>query len=123
MLFQLDGTGLELEGVVDEFWNHLCESREGQEFATSIVEGYWTSRENVNKTISDVSHHWRIERMTKVDRNILRLATYDLMTFVDIPRRVTFNEAVELAKRFGTEASPGFVNGVLDRIAADLGKD
>jgi len=123
MLFQLDGTGLELEGVVDEFWNHLCESREGQEFATSIVEGYWASRENVNKTISDVSHHWRIERMTKVDRNILRLATYELMTFVDIPRRVTLNEAVELAKRFGTEASPGFVNGVLDRIAADLGKD
>lgn len=123
MLFQLDDTGLELEGVVTEFWNHLCESREGQDFATSIVEGYWSTKDDVNKTISDVSHHWRIERMTKVDRNILRLATYELMTFGDIPRRVTLNEAVELAKRFGTEASPGFVNGVLDRIAADLGKD
>ena len=122
MLFQLDGTGLEAEDVIAGFWNHLSETREGEEFATSIVSGYWNTQADVDKTISDVSHHWRIERMTKVDRNILRLSAYELNNFEDIPRRVTLNEAVELAKRFGTEASPGFVNGILDRIAADLGK-
>ena len=70
-----------------------------------------------------MSQHWRLERMGKVDRNILRLATRELIALADVPRRVTLNEAVELAKRYGSEGSAGFVNGILDRIAADLGKD
>ena len=60
--------------------------------------------------------------MSRVDRNIIRLAAYELMHVAEIPRRVTLNEAVELAKRFGNEESPAFVNGVLDRIADEVGK-
>jgi N utilization substance protein B len=60
--------------------------------------------------------------MARVDRNILRLAVFELVSMPDVPRKVTLNEAVELAKRFGDENSPAFVNGVLDRIASDLGK-
>ena len=123
MLFQMDVSGASAEDVLRSYWSHLSETREGEDFASMLVGGYWTDRELIDKTIRDVSHHWRLERMTKVDRNILRLATYELLRIGDIPRRVTLNEAVELAKRFGTEASPGFVNGVLDRIADDHGKD
>ena len=61
--------------------------------------------------------------MTRVDRNILRLATTELMLMPDVPRRVTLNEAIELAKLFGSEGSAGFVNGVLDRIASELHKE
>jgi N utilization substance protein B len=60
--------------------------------------------------------------MPRVDRNILRLSAYELMFLSDVPRRVTLNEAIELAKRYGGEGSPGFVNGVLDRIASEMGK-
>jgi N utilization substance protein B len=68
------------------------------------------------------SRNWRLERMARVDRNILRLAVGELIHAADTPVRVVINEAVELAKRFGTAESPAFVNGVLDRIAANLGR-
>jgi N utilization substance protein B len=61
--------------------------------------------------------------MARVDRNIIRLAIFELLQRADVPRRVTLNEAVELAKRFGDENSPAFVNGLLDRIASDVGKE
>jgi N utilization substance protein B len=61
--------------------------------------------------------------MARVDRNILRLAIYELLERADVPRKVTLNEAVELAKRYGDENSPAFVNGLLDRIATDIGKE
>ena len=123
VLFQMDVSGAAAADALGSYWPHLSETREGEDFASTLVSGYWAERELIDGTIRGVSHHWRLERMTKVDRNILRLGTYELLKMVDIPRRVTLNEAVELAKRFGTEASPGFVNGVLDRIADDHGKE
>lgn len=122
MLFQMDVSGVGAEQAVQSFWAHLCASREGAPFANDLVRGWADRREEIDGIIRDVSQHWRLERMAKVDRNILRLATYELMALDDVPRRVTLNEAVELAKRFGSEGSAGFVNGVLDRIASDLGK-
>lgn len=118
----MDGETQSVETVLSSFWSHLSEGREGEEFASTLVRGYWQERELIDQTITTVSHHWRLERMSKVDRNILRLATFELMRLQDVPRRVTLNEAVELAKRFGSEGSAGFVNGVLDRIANDHGK-
>jgi len=122
MLFQMDVSGVGAEQAVQSFWAHLCATREGEAFANDLVRGWAERREEIDGIIRDVSQHWRLERMAKVDRNILRLATYELMALDDVPRRVTLNEAVELAKRFGSEGSAGFVNGVLDRIASDLGK-
>jgi len=122
MLFQMDVSGVGAEQAVQSFWAHLCASREGEAFANDLVRGWADQRDEIDQIIRDVSQHWRLERMAKVDRNILRLATYELMALDDVPRRVTLNEAVELAKRFGSEGSAGFVNGVLDRIASDLGK-
>ncbi len=122
MLFQMDVSEVSSEQAVQSFWAHLGPSREGEEFANELVRGWAEQREKIDQIIREVSQHWRLERMAKVDRNILRLATFELMAMDDVPRRVTLNEAVELAKRFGSEGSAGFVNGVLDRIASDLRK-
>lgn len=123
VLYQMDVSGVSAEQALVYFWATLASSREGEDFANGLVRGYAAVADRIDETIRNVSQHWRLERMTRVDRNILRLGTYELMNLPEVPRRVTLNEAVELAKRFGSEGSPGFVNGVLDRIAADLGKE
>ena len=122
MLYQIDLSGVSAEQAVAAYWAHLGANREGEAFANMLIRGWFERREKIDEVIRDVSQHWRLERMARVDRNILRLATFELMALEDVPRRVTLNEAVELAKRFGSESSAGFVNGVLDRIASDLGK-
>ena len=123
MLYQMDVSEVSAAQAVRYFWATLATSREGEDFANQLVQGYADNAELIDRTIRNVSQHWRLERMARVDRNILRLGTYELMYLGDVPRRVTLNEAVELAKRFGSEGSAGFVNGVLDRIATDLQKE
>ncbi len=123
VLYQMDAADVSASQGLSLFFGHLSGSAEGEEFATALVKGFDEERAKIDDIIRGVSHHWRLERMARVDRNILRLATYELLRMSDVPRRVTLNEAVELAKRFGSEGSAGFVNGVLDRIASDLGKE
>ncbi len=123
MLYQVDASGVSAEQAMRTYWATLAAADEGTEFANELVRGWAEARDAIDELIRSVSQHWRLERMSRVDRNILRLGTYELLKLVDVPRRVTLNEAVELAKRFGSEGSAGFVNGVLDRIASDLGKD
>jgi len=79
-----------------------------------LVNGVWSRREELDAYISRFSHHWRLQRLAAVDRAILRLALFELLYCPDIPGKVAINEAVELAKRFGTEQSGAFVNGILD---------
>ena len=122
MLYQIDTTGIAASHAVELYWTHLGGTRVGEDFANGLVLGCGREAERIDEIIRRVSQHWRIERMARVDRNILRLGTYELIAAPDVPRRVTINEAVELAKRFGNDTSAGFVNGVLDRIAADVGK-
>ena len=123
ILYQIDLTGIAPEEAIRLFWEHLGSSREGEDFANLLVRGVQSEGARVDEIIRGVSQHWRLERMTGVDRNILRLATFELLGVPDVPRRVTLNEAVELAKRYGSDGSSGFVNGVLDRIAIEIGKD
>lgn len=122
MLFEIDATGKSAESAIMHYWATLASSVEGKEFANQIVRGVMNDLEKIDAMIRGVSRNWRLERMARVDRNVIRLATYELIAFEDIPRRVTLNEAVELAKRYGSENSASFVNGVLDRLASDLGK-
>lgn len=123
ILYQMDVSGVTAEMANRLYWTHLAPSPEAEDFANILVRGYAERKDEIDETIRRVSHHWRLERMARVDRNILRLATYELMCVPEIPRRVTLNEAVELAKRFGSDGSAGFVNGVLDRIASEVGKE
>lgn len=122
ILYCVDLAGDTIERAERLHWEHLASSVEGRDFAHLLVSGYQAHADEIDGMIRRVSEHWRLERMPRVDRNILRLSAYELMFMPDIPRKVTLNEAVELAKRYGSEGSPGFVNGVLDRIASEVGK-
>jgi len=122
MLYQIDVSGEELDRAIEVYWKYLGQEGESPEHASELVRGCIIHAEAIDARIRGASKHWRLERMARVDRNILRLAIYELLERDDVPRRVTLNEAVELAKRYGDESSPAFVNGLLDRIAADIGK-
>ena len=93
-----------------------------QEFARGLVEAATARAAAIDELIVSASKNWRIDRMSRVDRNILRLGAAELLGFTDVPVKVVINEAVELAKRFGTAESSAFVNGVLDRIAQAAGR-
>ena len=95
---------------------------EAGEFARRLVAIARDRAEEIDEVIQSASKNWRLERMSRVDRNILRLATAELLGG-DAPVKVVLNEAVELAKRFGTAEAPAFVNGILDRIAHKLGQE
>jgi len=128
MLYQMDTTGVDAPAAAGLFWDHLSPGDGGmdegaQAFANELVLGIERERERIDAAIKQASEHWRIERMPRVDRNVLRVAVYEILFLKDIPRRVTINEAIELAKRYGDAGSASFVNGVLDRIAQDAGKD
>ena len=102
-------------------WSHFGEPEETQRFAAELVEGVLEHRERIDALIVASSEHWRLSRLPQVDRNILRVATYELLGCPDVPASVAIDEAIEIAKRFGSDESSQFVNGVLDHIAASLG--
>src|SRR3990167_1167072 len=85
-------------------------------FYAELVRGVRQKKENIDEMIEKHSNNWRVSRMAKVDLNILRVATYELLYCDEIPPSVTLNEAIEISKKFGSEDSPSFVNGVLDNI-------
>ena len=88
-----------------------------------LVEGVASHQEELDVFIVRYSEHWRLERMTIVDRNLLRVAVYELLYQPHIPPKVVINEAVEMAKRYGSEASGGFVNGILDQVRMSVGRE
>ncbi len=89
-------------------------------FTEQLVRGIIEFRPVLDKKIAEVAKNWSLDRMTAVDLSILRMACYELCYLDDIPARVTMNEAIEIAKRYGTKESPSFVNGLLDKIAKTL---
>ncbi len=93
-----------------------------QTFARDLVAAATERSAQIDELITSASKNWRLDRMSRVDRNILRLGAGELLAFPDVPVKVVINEAVELAKRFGTAESSAFVNGVLDRIASAAGR-
>ena len=117
-LYQLDTSGGEPRDVVRSILAHFEEAdEETAQFAESLVRGVQGERAAIDELIQRSSTHWKLDRMARVDRNILRLAVYEILRRADVPVRVSLNEAIELGKKFGSEDSSAFVNGVLDRIA------
>ncbi len=104
----------------DEFELEIDE--QAQTFARNLVASAVERASEIDELIASASKNWRIDRMSRVDRNILRLGACELLAFKEVPTKVVINEAVELAKRFGTAESSAFVNGVLDRIATAVGR-
>lgn len=91
---------------------------EARAFAEGLVSGVMEHLETIDQLLEDCSTNWKVARMARVDRNILRLAAFELRYRDDIPSRVTINEAVEIAKQYGEKDSGSFINGILDRIAS-----
>src|SRR5271163_1105537 len=122
MLFQLEAAGAETDPTILLYWRSFGENAdpEGRAYAEEVVRGVGAARDDLDRHISAASSHWRLERMSRVDRNILRLAAWELAHQPSVPRAVVLDEAVELAKAFGTDESSAFVNGVLNRIADTL---
>ena len=115
-LYQLDLRGDELFAEVNAYLR--SEERDGEtlRFAMRLIEGVWENWEEIEHTIQAVAQNWNIARMAVIDRNVLRLATYELLHCPDIPPKVAINEAIELGKRFSTSNSGAFINGILDKI-------
>jgi N utilization substance protein B len=124
MLFQIEASGATADEAIELFWRSFAADAdpEGKAYADACVRGVAGAREELDKHIADASAHWRVERMARVDRNVLRLGAWELAHRPDVPRAVVLDEAVELAKAFGTDDSSAFVNGVLNRIADALGR-
>ena len=103
-----------------EFWDLRPASKPIRDFALNLVEGVIDHRAETDERISRYAENYELGRLAVVDRNILRLAIYEMLHRHDIPPVVSINEAIEIAKRFGTEESSRFVNGILDRVKLDL---
>jgi len=88
-------------------------------YACALLETYWKHALDIDERIEGCSEHWRLARMAVVDRNVLRLAVTELLHFPDVPPKVVIDEAIEIAKRFSTERSGAFVNGILDRVLSE----
>jgi N utilization substance protein B len=97
-------------------------SETAKRFTEQLVKGIVEYRPVLDQRISEAAKNWSLERMTAVDISILRMACFELCYMPDIPARVTMNEAIEIAKRYGTKESPSFVNGLLDKIAKMVDK-
>jgi transcription antitermination protein NusB len=120
-LYQLDLHGEDDPAQHEtEFWSRHPVDEETRVFGDALVRGTKANQGKIDQIISQFAEHWDLERMAVVDRNILRLALYELLWTEDVPPKVAINEAIEIAKKFGTKESSRFINGVLDRINKEL---
>ena len=120
VLYQLEITKQgALQAMVQLRENFSPEEGE-DEFAKRIVLGVIEHRQEIDRLIKERSENWRLDRMTIIDRNILRIAIFELLYCGDIPPKVTLNEAIDLGKRYGSEESGSFINGILDRIQNEV---
>ena len=134
ILYQLDmQEQMSDEQAIGMFWRNFAATAEAegataadlgeiQPFAEKLVRGVREHLGELDAQIQGASKNWRLERMARVDRNLLRLALYELKYVEDVPAKVAINEAIEIAKRYGTNESSAFVNGILDRCPGELGK-
>lgn len=118
VLYQVDITKSDVKLCLDDFWKSREINTEGsiREFTESLVFGFISHKGEIDALISEAAENWQLNRMAVVDRNILRMAAYELLYREDIPPKVSINEAIEIAKKYGNENSGKFVNGILDKI-------
>ncbi len=132
ILFQVDLRGPAYSTEVGSTLAELCQQASTQddeldaevaEFATRLVEGTVANREAIDERLQAVTRNWDLRRMAAIDRNVLRMAIYELVFCQDVPPKVAINEAIELGKKYSTANSGGFVNGILDRVRIDLDRE
>lgn len=119
MLFQFEVSGLPARQVVELYRASFGEGSLPDEFSVALFLKVTENLTSIDEVIIKASENWRLDRMSIVDRNILRIGVNEIRDTEEIPARVAINEAVELAKRYGAAESAAFVNGILDRVARD----
>jgi N utilization substance protein B len=117
-LFEVDSVAHDAEETLDRLLAEAPLSEDGMAFARELVSGVLTNREEIDNMIQAHAPAWPVAQLAIVDRNILRLAIFEILLDNKVPVRAAINEAVELAKTFGSENSPKFINGVLGAVSA-----
>ncbi len=118
LLFRLDLTRESVDWTAfSEFWEDKKASEDVIAFTRELVIGTWHNLEHIDNEIRDTASHWSLERISAVDRSLLRLSIFELLYRDDIPASVSINEALEIAKKFSSMESVSFINGILDKIA------
>jgi N utilization substance protein B len=115
-LYEVDMVGPEEAEEVTAFLERQVGRLEAREYAAEIIRGVLDSRGEIDRVLTDASENWSLDRMSAVDRNVLRVGAWELLHPGDVPPRVAINEAIEIARRFSSEGAAAFVNGILDRI-------
>jgi len=113
----MNRSGTPLEEAITDFWNANRVPEEVRQFSSVLVKGTIDNLDRIDNIIRENATNWKIDRIALVDKNILRLAIYELLHRDDIPSAVTINEAVDIAKKFSTPRSGKFVNGILDKVS------
>ena len=117
VLYQIDIIKDSHENLLEKFWQTEPETEESvKSFAEQLVRGVGANIKEIDDTISKYAENWHISRMAVIDRNILRIAAFEILYVNDIPPKVSINEAVDIAKKYGDTDSGKFVNGILDKI-------
>ena len=117
-LFMCDFIGAWDSATIQLCFDHFSMPKNIRPFSTQLCEGVLEHLSKIDAKLTCASEHWSLTRMGRVDRNILRIASFEILFLEEIPINVAINEAIEIAKRYGSEESPQFVNGVLDRVAS-----
>ena len=120
VLFQIDINGDDSKEAVELFCGHFEVPKRAKPFFFKLVDGVRACRNEIDRLIEQFSDNWKISRMSGMDRNIMRVAVYEMLYCDDIPAKVSINEAIDIGKKFGTEQSPAFINGILDGINISL---
>lgn len=113
----------DLNKALDSLWLENELDDDGKNFAKALVEGAISNLSKIDDLISRHSTNWKIGRMAYVDRNVMRIAVFELLFLQDVPVKVAINEAVDIAKAYGDSQSGAFVNGILDNIAKEIGRE
>ena len=121
-LFQRDLNGAGDSEAVERFWELRPASKRVREFGMALAEGVLSKQGEIDERIRQVCSNYDLHRIAAVDRNILRIAIYEMLFCSDVPPVVSINEGIEIAKRYGSEESGRFVNGILDRIRGELSR-
>jgi transcription antitermination factor NusB len=119
-LYQIDITGDNPQSALDDFWQMHNIRKDIREFADTLIRKTLENLKEIDKAITSRAENWQLKRMATVDRNVLRLACCELIFMPDIPAKVSINEAINLAKKYGDFESGKFVNGILDKVKKDI---
>ena len=119
-LYQLDLRGDEVLEFLPEYVEHETTDKEVRDFTIRLVQGSRRHQTETDSRLRDVTRNWDLSRMATLDRNVLRMAVFELLHCPDIPPKVTINEAIDLAKRYSTADSGAFVNGILVKLRSQL---